>query len=1342
MTKLLSILTLSLLPIQADLVAHYALDETDPASNVVTDSLGQNNGVTIGSTSPTKGFAALHNTGYNFPLRSGFRIPATPTVQPTDQFTITWWFRPTTLDAFDRLFETLAGTGNDGSGIRIDLGGNGRQVRALLRDGNGATNTTVTSPLSLISGNWYFFALRYDSLNRSCKVTVLPDTGNPLTSANITSATTTNTSPGTNTLSHNTGVFIAADDASSAGSNDFGGGMDDIAIFQNGDHFGVLSDADLAEIHNNGALAFDPPAPLPAITTFTANDSDVKAGDTVTLTWDVTDADSVVINPGIGAVAIPSGSINLTASTTEIYTLTATNPEGSATAFVQITVDGLALPPVISEFVADNATLDDGDENSTDWIEIHNRNTHPVDLSGYHLTDDATQLSKWTFPAGTNLSGKAYFVVFASSTNTPDSAGNLHTNFSLNAKGEYLALVAPDGTTIIQDFAPQYPPQKADTSYTADGFLLLPTPRAENTGTPQLGFVTDTTFDLDRGHYLDPFSVAITTDTPESKIYFTTDGTAPSPDNGTLYNTPVSITTTTVLRAAASKESFIPTNVDTQSYLFLNEVLTQANSPPNTTTLWAGKIADYEMDSTILNDPAYADEILPALREFPTLSITIAPDDFYGANGIYQNPLSEGPSWERAVSAEFISHDGSESGFQIDAGLRIQGGSSRNPDTPKHSMSLRFRSQYGAGKLRYPLFRDSPNGRQAVEKFDTLQLRSGYNFGFSHRHFWQGDKAQYNRDQFSNDLFMALGNTGVHGRWTHLYLNGLYWGIYHIHERPDQDFMEAYFGGKDADYDAINAGRAQAGTLTAYTTMAGISRGNIASAPVYENLKSHLEMDSFIDYMLLNFYLGNNDWDGNNWRAAGTGPTGVPFHFFPWDSEFAISPGRTNPAYLNIAGALNINVTGRNNRSNRPSGIHQDLTQNAEYRLRFADRAHAAFFNAGPLSPIGATAIWRLRSDQMDLAIVAESARWGDYRRDVQASGGWNRSDYELYTKDDHYLPTQTYITGTYLQQRPAIFLDQLRARNLYPSTDAPLYSQSGSTLTMTNPNTGGTIFYTTDGSDPRDPGSLAYSTPLTLPTSATYRSRILENNIWSALQSADLIAGTPADITNLVITELYYNEPGAIEDNEFIELTNISDVEIDLGNLTFTAGLTFTIPLGTTLAPGAPLVLRPTDYQGNLDNRGETITLNDASGAIIESFTYGDSFPWPQAADGDGFSLVRISPTSHLDPAVTGSWRASTTPGGNPGTTDSTTFPGGDLITYALQNQNLVANLDGVAVPRNLAADDIIREVQTSTNLADWTPLTAPTSETNPQNGLTSETYQVAPTTETRFYRLKVTLR
>ena len=100
------------------------------------------------------------------------------------------------------------------------------------------------------------------------------------------------------------------------------------------------------------------------------------------------------------------------------------------------------------------------------------------------------------------------------------------------------------------------------------------------------------------------------------------------------------------------------------------------------------------MDPEIVNDPDYSELMIPSLEALPSLSIAINPDDFYGASGIYQHPKSEGERWERAISVELLTKDGTEKGFQIDSGMRIQGGSSRNTDIPKHSFSLRFRKEY------------------------------------------------------------------------------------------------------------------------------------------------------------------------------------------------------------------------------------------------------------------------------------------------------------------------------------------------------------------------------------------------------------------------------------------------------------------------------------------------------------------------------------------------------------------------------------------------------------------------------------------------------------------------
>ena len=127
-------------------------------------------------------------------------------------------------------------------------------------------------------------------------------------------------------------------------------------------------------------------------------------------------------------------------------------------------VTGLGTPRITEFMAVNNSILADEDGAFSDWIEIHNPDAEPISLAGYHLTDDAANLTKWTFPA-VMLNPGAYLIVFASEKNRTDSAGRLHTNFKLSSDGEYLALVSPDGLTVVSAFAPAYPPQFGNESF-------------------------------------------------------------------------------------------------------------------------------------------------------------------------------------------------------------------------------------------------------------------------------------------------------------------------------------------------------------------------------------------------------------------------------------------------------------------------------------------------------------------------------------------------------------------------------------------------------------------------------------------------------------------------------------------------------------------------------------------------------------------------------------------------------------------------------------------------------------------------------------------------------------
>jgi len=353
------------------------------------------------------------------------------------------------------------------------------------------------------------------------------------------------------------------------------------------------------------------------------------------------------------------------------------------------------------------------------------------------------------------------------------------------------------------------------------------------------------------------------------------------------------------------------------------------------------------------------------------------------------------------------------------------------------------------------------------------------------------------------------------------------------------------------------------------------------------------------------------------------------------------------------------------------------------------DRAHKHFFNNGVLTPGQAAARWMRRADELDLAIICESARWGDYRRDVHR---YSSSPYELYTKNDHWLPEQNRLITDYFPRRTNStsnsndMVDQYKSKGWYPSVAAPAFSPHGgwdlTSLNLTISGSG-TKHYTLDGADPRLPGgavnsahTATYSSPLNLTETTLVRARIKSGSTWSALNEAVFAVGPVAE--RLRITEIMYQpkDTGDPDDpfEEFIELQNIGPETINANLVKFTNGVDFTFP-SLDLAMGdyavvvkdqaAFLAAHPGflgviagQYTGSLDNGGERIELEDALGQTIHNFRYKDG--WYEITDGMGFSLTMKDPQSS-DPNAwdrKGGWRTSASSGGSPGWDDSGEMP------------------------------------------------------------------------------------
>ena len=729
----------------------------------------------------------------------------------------------------------------------------------------------------------------------------------------------------------------------------------------------------------------------------------------------------------------------------------------------------LSLPAVgqirINEIVASNRdTLNDSDGDSSDWIEIFNTGTQ-LNLGGYSLTDDPEIPGKWVFPDGKFLGAARYLIVFASGKDRAVLRGQLHTNFSLDSGGDYLALHDPNGA-LVDEFSPSFPPQKRDIAYGVGrngsrGYLSPSTPGSINGATLE-GFVADTTFSHQRGFYTRPIEVTISSETPDATIRYTTDGREPTTRLGQVYTGPIAIASTTVLRAVAYKNGMIQTNVDAKSYLYTADIIQQR-----------------EMDRSIVGSPIYSREIQPALTQLPVVSLSFNSADVFGGSGIHSNPSLSGTGSEREAHFEFFDPSDPEDSTHEPAGIRIHGGNARQH--PKKNFRLYFRSDYGKTRLIHPLFPGSP-----VETFKSVLLRGGGHDAWTFRDDW--DNASFIRNEFLHRVQKEMGQPSPSGRMVNLFMNGEYWGLYELQEFPHEHFNADHHGGDTDDWDIVKHGaEVESGNAIAWNEMINLAENGIQSGSEYAAIQRFVDIDNFADAMIHRIWSSDEDWlapatrngqsistffDDKNWYVARRSRNGeAPFIFYSWDAEMSMgipfsrneSNGRDNPR------SWRNNFTRIDNR-NSPGIIYDALRQNQEFQLHFADRLHKHIYNAGALSVENLQRQWDQLVTKVQTPVVAESARWG---RD-----SWGGSRGAAYTRNSQWIPAVNWVRSEFLVNRSDEILRQFNEVGLYPDVVAPLPSlqetqlSSPTDLALRTTTRGAEIYFTTDGADPRSPSA------------------------------------------------------------------------------------------------------------------------------------------------------------------------------------------------------------------------------------------------------------------------------
>ncbi|WP_197526386.1 CotH kinase family protein [Botrimarina colliarenosi] len=880
----------------------------------------------------------------------------------------------------------------------------------------------------------------------------------------------------------------------------------------------------------------------------------------------------------------------------------------------------------------------------------------------------------------------------------------------------------------------------------AETFMVTPTPGEEN-GAGYLGILEDTVFSHDRGFYDAPFDLTIAAvgpgavPEPGTTIRYTTDGTRPTLTNGLTYTGPITVSTDGVaslsyadagvvtVRAAAFKPGYFSTNVDTQSYVFLDDVLTQDGVGLPTYSSWGNSGPDWDVDPAIVSSVG-ATNLKEDLKSIPTISLVMDWEELFGdgttgdGHGIYtQIDDWREKSDERYASLEYFT-DGLTEEFQIDAVVEIQGHSSTirqdgNWRSDKMSFDIKFKQPYDTKLESDTLFGNAVNASQNVaNRFDSIVLDAQYNYTFAVNNTTvQGPYATYVHDQVVADLANMAGVESPNGRWVHLYINGLYWGIYNAHERPSDAFAEEYFGGDKDDYFVVKGFEGQnllhGGTQgkyqqadggiasqEAYQNLIDTVRGNLANLAGYQDVADLLDIDAFIDYVVVLIYAGNYDWGELNWFASfnSVDPDGK-WRFHSWDQEHAFpndqndaAGGGTNfnQAYDHFS-QLVINDFGEHEYG--PTGIHLMLMESDEYRLRFSDRVEKLLRHDGVLTPANAQAVWQARVDEIADAINGEAARWGDNRSPDKTGGDWATN--AQYTSDHFFFANGPYQsrTDTVIDIFNSTSSSGVGKGDWLVNLDAPTFSQYGGefaapfNLTMTNPNGGGVIYYTLDGTDPRTPGGGISPTALSggsivLTEATRVRARVFDAgqagaaDDWSAEVDKAFVS---ADPLSLRIVELMYN-PAASGDLEYIELLNTGSTPIDLAGVRLadfsTEGYVFA---SQTLGAGERIVVpqsvaafqahypsvtnvTSTAFSGSLSNGGETVTLVDALGNTLQSFAYDDdgTAGWPTTPDGGGPSLEYVGPLNAGENPLDGTpldpfddpvnWVASAVEGGTPG--------------------------------------------------------------------------------------------
>ncbi len=425
---------------------------------------------------------------------------------------------------------------------------------------------------------------------------------------------------------------------------------------------------------------------------------------------------------------------------------------------------------------------------------------------------------------------------------------HLHTNFKLSSDGESLYLFNQD--TILVD-SMQIPPLNTDISFGVNqttnelNYFQTPTPNFANSSTSYSGQSNaQIQFSHSSGVY-DSILLSLTVDGNKT-IKYTLDASIPT-DTSETFSGPISINTNTIVRARVFEENLIPSLVQTKSYL----INTSHQIPIISLVTENHNLYDYE-EGIYSYGPEDYQEFFP----------------FMGAN-FWED-------WEKPIYLSY--HENQTLSFEMDAGVKIYGGWSRAFD--QKSFAIYARKKYGHGEIAYPLFPNRP-----YNEYQNLVLR---NSGSD----WLNSNI---RDGVLTTLMEGSGIELMAYRPVASYLNGEYWGIYNMREKINEHMLAAKFNIepdsiKILEYDG--EGEEEYRAFISYVNL-----NDLAEEDHYTYVASQMDIDNYIKYQLVEIFINNTDWPGNNvkfWKSPTT-----KWRWLLFDTDFGFGIWNPQDFYFN-----------------------------------------------------------------------------------------------------------------------------------------------------------------------------------------------------------------------------------------------------------------------------------------------------------------------------------------------------------------------------------------------------------------------------------------------------------